>query len=72
VYASVVLAAAGLLTIQAVMPQNYSLAQPYVYASFGITAVVSVLVIGLNRKSLDIGQTFPELLKIPLMRKLFT
>lgn len=72
VYASVVLAAAGLLAIQAVMPQNYSLAQPYVYASFGITAVVSVLVIGLNRKSLDIGQTFPELLKIPLMRKLFT
>lgn len=72
VYASIIVAAAGLLLFQALLPQNYSLKQPYVYISFGVTGVVALAVIGLNRKSLNIEQTFPELLKIPLMRKLFT
>jgi len=32
---------------------------------------VSLLVVGLNRKSLNVGQTFPELLRFPLMKRLF-
>lgn len=72
VYASIIVAAAGLLIFQALLPQNYSLTQPYIYISFGVTGVVALAVIGFNRKSLNIEETFPELLKIPLMRKLFT
>ena len=72
VYASIVIAAVGLLAFQLVLPQDYSLKHAYVYISFGVTGVVALAVIALNRRSLNIEQTFPELLKIPLMRKLFT
>jgi hypothetical protein len=33
--------------------------------------VVSLVVLALTRKSLAIGQTFPELLRFPLMRRIF-
>ncbi|HNP70106.1 MAG TPA: flippase [Kouleothrix sp.] len=72
VYASIIVASVGLLAFQTLLPQDYSLKHPYVYVSFGVTAIVALTVVALNRKSLAIEQTFPELLKIPLMRKLFT
>jgi hypothetical protein len=40
------------------------------YASVAIAALVSVLAIAANRRSLDIGQMFPELLRIPGLRRL--
>ena len=72
VYASIIIAALGLLAFQWVLPQNYSWKQPYIYISFAVTGAVALAVVALNRKSLNIEQTFPELLRIPLMRKFFT
>jgi hypothetical protein len=53
------------------MPANYSWNQPYIYISFALAAIVSLVVVGLNRKDLNVGQTFPELLRLPLVRRLF-
>ncbi|MBK9715636.1 MAG: flippase [Kouleothrix sp.] len=71
VYISIAVGAAGLLLLQTVLPANYSPKQPYIYISFAIAAAVAAVVVGINRKSLNIGQTFPELLKIPLVRRVF-
>ena len=43
----------------------------YIYISGVCAAIVSIVVIGLNRKSLNVGQNFPELLRFPLMKRLF-
>lgn len=69
VYISIIVAAAGLLGLQSLLPADYSLTQPYVYIGFALAALVSAAVIVLNRRALNVGQTFPELLKIPLVRK---
>jgi O-antigen/teichoic acid export membrane protein len=71
VYLSIVIGAVGLLAVQSFMPANYSWNQPYIYISFALAAIVSLVVVGLNRKDLNVGQTFPELLRLPLMRRLF-
>jgi O-antigen/teichoic acid export membrane protein len=71
VYVSMVLGAAGLLAAQSVLPKNYSWTEPYVYLGFGLAGLVALVVVGLNRKLLNVGQTFPELLRFPLMRRLF-
>jgi hypothetical protein len=42
-----------------------------VYASFLLAAAVAALVVGMNRRALNIGETFPELLRLPLMRRIF-
>jgi hypothetical protein len=62
----------GLLALQWILPNDYSWKQPFIYIGFLSAGLVAFMVIALNRKSLAIEQTFPELLKIPLMRKLFT
>jgi hypothetical protein len=56
---------------QSFLPANYSLSSPYVYISFALAALVSLVVIGLNRKDLNVAQIFPELLRFPLMKRLF-
>jgi len=71
VYLSIALGAAGLLVAQIFIPNDYSWSQPYVYASFALAALVALVVMGLNRKSLNVGETFPELLRFPLMRRVF-
>ena len=70
-YLSIVIAAVGLLLVQIFMPHNYSWKEPYVYISFALAAIVALVVVGLNRKLLNVGQTFPELLRFPLMRRVF-
>ncbi len=64
VYIIIVLGALGLLLVQLVM-------RSHIYVSFALAAIVSLLVLGLNRKSLNIAQTFPELLNFPIVRRLF-
>jgi len=59
VYAIIALCWSGLL----ILP-DYSL-------SLMVAAIVSFLVVRLNRRSLDIERTFPELFRIPLMRRIF-
>jgi len=43
---------------------------PQVYGSLAGVLLISVLVFWLNRESLKIGQTFPELLRLPLARRI--
>src|SRR5215212_5041229 len=70
-YLSILVAALGLLALQSLLPKDYSLTSPYIYISGVCAAVVALVVVGLNRKSLNVGQNFPELLRFPLMKRLF-
>ncbi|MCX6043962.1 MAG: flippase [Chloroflexi bacterium] len=41
-----------------------------VYISLGLAAIASLVVFRLNRDLLDVGQTFPELLRFPFMKRI--
>jgi O-antigen/teichoic acid export membrane protein len=62
VYISIALSALGLLLIQMITPFNF-------YTNFTLAILVSLLVVWINRTSLNIGQMFPELLRFPLARR---
>ena len=64
VYLVILLCALGLLLVQVVTSAP-------VYVSIALAALASTVVIGLNRKLLKVGQNFPELLRLPLVRRLF-
>jgi O-antigen/teichoic acid export membrane protein len=64
VYFSIVMGSVGLLLIQVFISPN-------MFISFALAAFVSVLVLGINRRALKLGQTFPELRRFPLARRLF-
>jgi len=63
VYITISLSALGLLLIQAVTSAP-------VYVSIALAGLASFLVIRLNRRLLNVEETFPELLRLPLMRRL--
>jgi O-antigen/teichoic acid export membrane protein len=46
------------------------LAEPPIYISIGLAAIASLLVFRLNRQLLNVEEMFPELLRLPLVRKL--
>jgi O-antigen/teichoic acid export membrane protein len=46
------------------------LVEPGIVASVGVAAVVSVVVLLGSRRALRLGQTFPELLRIPVLGRL--
>jgi O-antigen/teichoic acid export membrane protein len=64
VYGVIVVSAIGLLLIQ-------RLAGSHIYIEIPLVALVSFLVLVLNRNSLNVGQIFPELLRFPLARRFF-
>jgi O-antigen/teichoic acid export membrane protein len=64
VYLVILLCALGLLLVQVVTSAPF-------YVSIALAALASTVVIGLNRKLLKVGQNFPELLRLPLARRLF-
>jgi O-antigen/teichoic acid export membrane protein len=64
VYIVVALSGLGLL-----MFQLLTSFPPFI--SFALAALASAIVVGVNRKSLDIEQTFPEMLRFPLVRHFF-
>lgn len=64
VYVGVVLGSVGLAVFQKLA------AQP-VYVGLALTLLVSLTVLFLNRRTLNIEQTFPELLRFQLVRMLF-
>ena len=70
-YLSIIVGALSLLAIQSALPKDYSWTSPYIYISFACASVVALVVVGLNRASLNVGQNFPELLRFPLLRWLF-
>jgi O-antigen/teichoic acid export membrane protein len=61
VYGLIALGVVGLLLIQVLL-------SPPILISFGLAAIVSLAVVGLNRRALDVGQMFPEVLRFPLVR----
>lgn len=68
IYISIVVAALGLLVAQLVLAQ---VSGPWAGAiGFTFAIIASLLVLLLNRKSLNVGQNFPELLRFPLARRL--
>jgi O-antigen/teichoic acid export membrane protein len=46
------------------------LLKPSIFIGVFIAALISLVVVGINRKSLDIENTFPEILRFPLVRRL--
>ncbi|HMQ30939.1 MAG TPA: flippase [Chloroflexaceae bacterium] len=64
VYISIAVAAAGLLAVQMGL-------QPPFFVGFVLAALVSLVVLYINRAQLRIGSTFPELLRVPFVRKFF-
>ncbi len=64
VYAVITVSAIGLLLIQ-------TLTASHIYIGIPLVALVSFLVLMINRKSLNVGQMFPELLRFPLARRIF-
>ncbi len=69
IYVSIVIAAIGLLAAQLVLGQVAGGWSGYI--GFVLAVGISLLVLMLNRRSLNVGQTFPELLRFPLARRLF-
>jgi len=64
VYMSIVAGAGGLFAMQL-------LADPPVYLSIAAVIVTSLAIVRMNRKMLTVGETFPELKKLPFARWLF-
>jgi len=64
IYLSIALTSAGLFVIQ----QRTS---AHIYISLVLVILASLFVVGLNRKSLKVEQTFPELLRFTLIRRFF-
>jgi O-antigen/teichoic acid export membrane protein len=63
VYLMITFSALGLLLVQL-------LSSAPVYVSVALAGLASLLVIRLNRHLLNVEQTFPELLRLPLMRRI--
>jgi hypothetical protein len=40
-----------------------------IYLNFALVAIVSLLVIVMNRDALDVENTFPEILRFPLIKR---
>ena len=63
-YLSIIAGSIGLLLVQV-------FTAPPVYVSFVLAAIVSLILVYVNRGALDVAHTFPELLRLPLMRHFF-
>jgi len=64
VYLVIIMGSLSLWLVQVLLTPN-------MYISFVLAAMVSVIVIGVNRKELLITQMFPEIKRFPLLRYLF-
>ena len=64
VYLIIVVAALLLLLVQWVTSANF-------FVSIALAGIVSLIVFRLNRHALNVEETFPELLRLPLMPWLF-
>ena len=64
VYLVITLCALGLLALE-------GLGSPSATLSFALAGVACLLVVGLNRKALNVGKTFPELMRFSLAKRFF-
>lgn len=60
VYLTIILGAAGVVLLQLFL-------QPPVYVDFGIAALISLLILRINHQALNVRETFPEILRFPLV-----
>jgi O-antigen/teichoic acid export membrane protein len=65
VFLPIVPGALGLLALQIAAPTH-------VFLSFTLAALISFAVFFLNRRLLDVANTFPELLRFPILRRFLT
>lgn len=63
VYSVILLGALGIILFQWFF-------DPSIFIGVLLATLVSLLVVGLNRKSLDVENTFPEVLRFPLIKRL--
>jgi O-antigen/teichoic acid export membrane protein len=64
VYATIVVGAAAVALLERVLDLRFFVALPFALAA-------SLLVVGLNRRSLSVAETFPELRRLPFARLVF-
>jgi O-antigen/teichoic acid export membrane protein len=64
IYAVIAVSAIGLLVIQ-------TITSSHIYIGLALVALVSLCVVVIIRKSLNVNEMFPELLRFPLVRRLF-
>lgn len=68
VYASIAVATVVLLVVGSALPESRVLRIPVaLIVGLPLVAVVSVVLVRFNRDRLDLGTTFPELLRLPLV-----
>jgi len=64
VYLLIIAGAAGVFLVQLLL-------SPPLYVAFGLATLASLAAIGVNRQSLKVKETFPEVLRFPLARWIF-
>jgi O-antigen/teichoic acid export membrane protein len=62
VYLAIALGASSLMLFQWLISSS-------IYLNFALVAIVSLLVIVINREALDVENTFPEILRFPLIKR---
>jgi len=60
VYLTIILGAAGVVLFQLFL-------NPPIYVDFGIAALISLLILRINHQALNVRETFPEILRFPLV-----
>ncbi len=64
VYLTIIAGAAGMAVLQLFLPLP-------IYADFGIAALISLLILRINHQALNVRETFPEILRLPLVHRFF-
>ena len=64
VYLTIILGATGMFLFQVFL-------NPPIYVDFGVAALISLLILRINHKSLNVRETFPEILRLPLVHWFF-
>jgi O-antigen/teichoic acid export membrane protein len=64
VYVTIILGATGMFLLQVFF-------NPSIYIDFGIAALISLLILRINHRALNVRETFPEILRLPLAHWFF-
>jgi O-antigen/teichoic acid export membrane protein len=62
VYVTIILGATGMFLFQLFL-------HPPIYIAFGVAAMISLLILRINHQALNVKETFPEILRFPLVHR---
>jgi O-antigen/teichoic acid export membrane protein len=62
VYVTIILGATGMFLFQLFL-------HPPIYIAFGVAALISLLILRINHQALNVKETFPEILRFPLVQR---